>query len=144
MYGIKVVNGDLNIMGDGNAQEITGVERIEQELSHWLLEPLGTDTIYKRFGSELWDSVGDPQIREYIDDVRMEVQRVVENYMAYQSRQAKEDLSISSERFMRNWKDDDLIERLDGIDVKAVADYLYVTVKLTTVGGEQIVIEQSS
>ena len=144
MYGIKVVNGDLNIMGDGNAQEITGVERIEQELSHWLLEPLGTDTIYTRFGSELWDSVGDPQIQEYVDDVRIEVQRVVENYMAYQTRQAKEDLAVSTERFMKNWGDNDIIERLDGIDVKAVADSLYVTVKLTTVGGEQVTVVQSS
>lgn len=142
VYGIKVVNGDLAIMGDGNAKEITGVERIRQELSHWLLEPLGADTIYERFGSSLWDSVGNPMTSEYIEEVRREVSRVVSNYVAYQARQVKEDLARSTERFLKDWGDDDIIDSVNEISVRAVADTLYVTVKLTTAGGRQIVIVQ--
>ena len=144
MYGLKVVNGDIAVMGDGNVKQVVGRERLIQELSHWLIEPMGTDSIYEKFGSKLWDSVGDPMIDESIDDVRMEVSRVVTNYMAYQSRKMKEDLAISSDRFLKNWADDEIIDSIDAIDVSAVADTLYVTVKLTTADGSQVVIQQQS
>ena len=122
MYGIKVVNGDFSVKGDGNVTEITGAERIMQELSHWLIEPLGTDTIYKRFGSTLWDSVGNPMLDEYINEVKSEVARVVSNYVAYQKRQINEDMVKGTDRFMRNWDYDDIIDRVVSIDVKALPD----------------------
>ena len=144
MYGLKIVDGDFAMTGDGNIVQITGADRIRQELSHWLLEPLGTDTIYSKFGSSLWDSVGEPMIAEAISDVKSEVSRVVRNYVAYQKRQINEDMLASTDRFMKNWGYDDIIDTVNSIEVNAVADTLYVTVELTTASGETITVEQQS
>ena len=142
MYGLKIMNGDISVRGDGNTVEVSGVERITQEISHWLIEPLGTDKLYARFGSSLWDKVGDPMIEKYVSDVRSEVYRVVSNYVAYQKRQMQEDLALSPDLFLRKWGDNDIIDNFRGVDVNAVADTLYVTVKLTTASGTDFEVTQ--
>ena len=143
MYGLKVTNGDLAVMGDGNVVQVEGQERLQQEIAHWLLEPLGTDTLYNRFGSTLDELVGSPMLPQYIAEVRAEVGRVVQNYMAYQTRQMNEDRAKGEDVFLKNWRDGDIIETLDGIAVNAVADTLTVTVKLTTVAGSKLTITQT-
>lgn len=144
MYGLKVSNGDLAVRGDGNVVKITGAERIKQELSHWLLEPLGTDTLYKRFGSTLDNLVGSPILNEYLTEVRSECSRVVQNYVEYQKRQINEDRLRGEDVFMANWKSDDIINSVNGISVKTVADTVRVTVKLTTAGGTLVTVVQES
>ena len=144
MYGIKVVAGDIALNGDGNVKKVSGAERVKQELSHWLMEPLGTDPIYVNFGSTLWDSVGGIASSEHISNVREEVSRVVSNYVAYQRRQIKEDMAMGQERFMRNWDVGDIVESVNEIDVKAVADTVYITVKLTLANGTGVTVIQQS
>ena len=143
MYGLKVTNGDLAVMGDGNCVLVEGRERLAQEISHWLLEPLGTDALYNRFGSTLDQIIGSPMLAEYIAEVRTEVGRVLQNYMAYQTRQMNEDRLKGDEVFLKNWKDEDIIDAVEGLSVKAVADTLKVTIKLFTVAGTRLIIERS-
>ena len=143
MYGLKITNGDLAVMGDGNCVLVTGRERLVQEISHWLLEPLGTDSLYNRFGSTLDQIIGSPMLPEYMAEVRSEVGRVLQNYMAYQTRRMNEDRLKGEDVFLRNWSDEDIVDVLDGISVKAVADTLKVTVKLTTVAGTKLTIERT-
>ena len=142
MYCLKIADGDIAIRGDGNSVKLTGAERIRQELLCWLMEPLGSDTLYSRFGSSLWDKVGSPMLDEYIADVRAEVVRVVNNYVEYQNRQINADLLKGEVAFLSNWSDDDIIKSFDGVAVKAVADTLEVTVQLTTVAGSSVVVKQ--
>ncbi len=144
MYGIKIAGGDIVVRGDGDVVEISGAERVQQELSHWLMEPLGTDPIYVNFGSTLWDSVGNVASEEHINEVRDEVSRVVSNYVAYQKRQISEDMAKGQGRFMRNWGYGDIIKSVDGIDVSAVADTVYVQVKLTLADGTSVTVNQQS
>ena len=144
MYGLKISNGDFAVRGDGHVVEITGRNRIEQELAHWLLEPIGTDTLYARFGSRLGELIGSPMLDEYIAEVRSECGRVVQNYVEYQKRQMNEDLLKGETYFLKNWADDDIIESVDGITVKTVADRVRVTVKLTTAAGNRIEVAQES
>ena len=56
MYTLKIVNGDFAVKGDGNIVQLTGAQRIRQELACWLLEPLGTDKYYSKFGSAIGDN----------------------------------------------------------------------------------------
>lgn len=143
MYGLKVSGGDLAVRGDGNVSEVRGADRIVQELSHWLLEPLGTDTLYERFGSTLDSMIGSPMLPEYISEVRSEVGRVVSNYVEYQKRMMREDRQRGEVTFMRNWPDDEIIDTVDGVSVTNVADRLLVTVKLTTVAGARVSVIRS-
>ena len=53
MYGLKIADGDIAVRGDGDVTQVSGAERLSQEISCWLLEPLGTDPMYPKFGSDL-------------------------------------------------------------------------------------------
>ena len=143
MYCLELADGDLAIRGDGNSVQLTGARRIEQELSCWLVEPIGSDSMYGRFGSRLWDFVGSPMIDSYIADVRAEVVRVVNNYIEYQKRQINEDILKGEGVFLSNWGDDDIIQRFDGVAINVVADTLEVTVQLTTVAGSSVIVERT-
>ena len=142
MYGLKIVNGDLAVQGDGNITELTGHERLEQELSCWILEPLGTDRMYSNFGSTLDGYVGSPIIDEYLIDIRAEVTRVVNNYIAYQRQQIQEARNSSTASFINAWRPDDIISSLDDIQIESMADTVKVVVKLTTMTGDEISVEQ--
>ena len=143
MYSLKLTDGDLAIRGDGNSVQLTGARRLEQEISCWLLEPVGSDTLYSKFGSTLWDKVGSPMLDEYIAEVRSEVVRVVNNYIEYQKNQVNADLLKGEAVFLSNWGDDDIIKRFDGVSVNVVADTLEVTVQLTTVAGSKVTVERT-
>ena len=144
VYGFKIAAGDIAVRGDGNVQQISGRERIAQELACWLIEPLGTDTIYRRFGSTLADLIGSPVSDEVLADVRAEVYRVVGNYIEYQKRQVSEAMESGAYDFLSVWSPDDIINSFDGIDIEAVADSVQVTVKLTTAAGETVTVVQTS
>lgn len=140
MYDLKIVDGDLAMRGDGDLVQISGPERIAQDLSCWVLEPLGTDFIYPRFGSDLSDHIGSVMSADELLEVRSEVTRLVRNYMAYQQRQVS---NADIAGLVNVWKDDDIVQRLDSIDVSAVADTIEVSVSLTTVGGNRVSVRQS-
>lgn len=143
MYCLKLTDGDIAVRGDGNSIKLTGAKRLEQEIACWLMEPVGSDMLYSKFGSTLWDKVGSPMLDEYIADVRSEVVRVVNNYIEYQKGQINADLLKGESVFLSNWGDDDIISRFDGVSVNVVADTLEVTVQLTTAGGNSIVVERT-
>ena len=142
MYTLKIVDGDLAVRGDGNVTQLTGGDRISQELACWLLEPLGTDKVYGKFGSTLEDMVGLPILQDYLDDVRIEVERVVNNYVAYQRGQIKALCSGNTQDALNSWNDDDVIAAVDSIEVEAVADTVKVTVTLTTASGRGVTVSQ--
>lgn len=142
MYGFKLSGGDIAVRGDGNVSTVTGHERIKQELACWLLEPIGTDPLYPRFGSSLNELIGSPMIEEYTSRVRREVQRVVANYIEYQKNQMNDDMLKGETVYLSNWQDSDIISSVQSIRLNAVADDLHVRVELNTVGGETVVVEQ--
>ena len=142
MYSLKIVDGDLAMLGDGTIAQISGAERIRQELSCWLLEPLGTDVMYSNFGSTLNDSIGSPITSDNLLEVKTEVTRVVNNYIEYQKKQYEAARNRSTDAVLNAWSEDDMIARVDYIRVDAVADTVAVVVKLTTAAGLGISVEQ--
>ena len=142
MYSLKIVDGDLAMWGDGTIAQISGAERIRQELSCWLLEPLGTDVMYSNFGSTLNDSIGSPITSDNLLEVKTEVTRVVNNYIEYQKKQYEAARNRSTDAVLNAWSEDDMIARVDYIRVDAVADTVAVVVKLTTAAGLGISVEQ--
>ena len=142
MYGLKLVNGDFDMKGDGNITEVNGRSRIAQELACWLLEPIGTDAMYSNFGSTLDSSIGSPIINESLMDIRAEVTRVVNNYVSYQRQQIQEARNSTTEDFINAWKPEDIVSTVDDIGIESMADTVKVVVKLTTMAGNEITVEQ--
>jgi phage baseplate assembly protein W len=85
MYGLKMSNGDIVVDSGGVATRVAGAERVKQELSAWILEPIGTDPLYPRFGSRLKSMIGSGVTREVREEVREEILRIVSNYIEYQT-----------------------------------------------------------
>lgn len=142
MYGFKIADGDIAMRGDGNIERVSGAERIAQELSCWVLEPLGKDVLYPRFGSKLGDYVGSPALDDYLLEIRAEVVRVVNNYIEYQNRQIERYRSGSIGDFVNSWQDDDIVSAVNSVDVSAMADTVSVTVRLTTAAGRGVEVSQ--
>lgn len=140
MYNLKIVDGDLAVQGNGDLVQISGPERIAQELSCWVLEPLGTDFIYPKFGSDLNEHIGSIMSQDELLEVRSEVTRLVRNYVTYQQRQISE-ANLSG--LVNVWHDNDIVQRIDSIEVQNVADTIEVSVSLTTVGGDRVSVRQS-
>lgn len=140
MYDLKLANGDIVLRGDGDVSKITGAERIQQELACWILEPLGTDRYYKKFGSVLGDYIGEPSFDDVLLDIRAEVSRVVGNYITYQNQQIEAIKEMSVQNALDAWNDDEVVDSVVGIDVSAVADTVRVEVKLHTVKGSTIIV----
>ena len=135
MYQFKLANGDIQMEYDGSIDKVTGADRIAQDLACWLLEPMGTDAVYRRFGSTLWSKIGEPIVGDKLAEIRSEVKRVVDNYIAYNQSQFKAASKYSADYFARSWGNDVMITELVGIDVSTVADTVNVVVKLATTGG---------
>lgn len=142
MDTLKIVNGDLAVLGDGNTVRLTGAERIKQELTMWILEPLNTDVMYPGFGSRMGDFVGSPATEESLSMIRTEVIRIVDNYIAYQKRQLDICRESNAQDFLSAWSASDVIEKVEGVRVVAVADTCKIDVQLVTVGGSTINISE--
>lgn len=144
MKCIKVVDGDIAIGGDGKPVMVEGAERIRQELALWLLEPLGTDSVYPKFGSDLWSYVGTPAFDDNLTAVRSEVNRVVTNYIAAQNEQiAKDRQRLSENEFLQVWTDDDIVSTLNSITVSATGTDVNVLIILSTAAATQVSVEQA-
>ena len=142
MYTFKIVDGDLAVRGDGNITQLTGAQRIRQELACWLLEPLGTDRFYSKFGSTVGDMIGSPAIEDYLNELQVEVERVVNNYVSYQRGQIQALRSGNAADAINSWSDDDVIASVNSIEVEAIADTVKVTVTLSTAAGQGITVSQ--
>ena len=142
MYSLKIVDGDLAMLGDGTISKVSGADRIRQDLSCWILEPLGTDVMYPNFGSTLGNDIGAPIVADNLLEIKAEVTRVVNNYIEYQKKQYEDAKLRSTEAVVNAWTPGDMIAKVNGIHVDSVADTVTVVVKLTTAAGEGISIEQ--
>lgn len=135
--------GDLDVAGDGNVTSITGADRIRQEISCWLMEPLGSDPLYPKFGSKLWDSIGMIATDMELMEIKAEVTRVVNNYIEYQQIQMNEAKSKDAQSFLNSWTKDDIIQSFDGVDVYSVGDTVTVSISLTTASGNDIEVTKT-
>ena len=144
MYQLQVANGDMVIKGDGKASTVSGAQRIAQDLSCWLLEPLKTDKLYPAFGSDLGSRIGSIISDETILAVKVEVTRVVNNYIANQQSQINSAKASDATDLINAWNSDDIISTINSITVTTVADAVEVVVQLTTVGGTSITVSQST
>lgn len=142
MYSLKIVDGDLAMQGDGSIAQVSGAQRIQQELSCWLLEPLGTDKMYRNFGSKLGGYIGSPSTSDMLLEVKAEATRVVNNYIEYQKQQYEAAKLQSTDAVVNAWLPEDMISRVDSIHVESVADTVSIVVKLTTAAGAGISVEQ--
>lgn len=129
MYGLKLVDGDLSLRDDGRTNAVTGAERIAQDLACWLLEPVGTDVMYPRFGSVLDRYIGSVVDGATLSDVDREVWRVANNYLQHQAkRQELSQEELTANEYAQVWSGNDIVAALSEAGIGAYGDTISVDI----------------
>ena len=143
MYVLKIADGDIAVRGDGDVTQVSGAERLSQEISCWLLEPLGTDPMYPKFGSDLATHIGQPLTSDEMSAVSGETARVVGNYVAYQQLLIGNTTGTASQ-IADIWGDDDVVQSVRSIGVSSVTDTCSVRITLRTGSGAQLTVSETA
>ena len=143
MRSWQITDADLSLRGDGWLNELRGWRRVAQDLSCWLLEPVGTDPAHPGFGSHLGEMIGSTVSAESVGRVKSEVNRVVANYVAYTKRRIEQSRSQSPAKFLDMWGNGEILKSVDRIDVDAVADTVRVTIGFTMSDGTAGAVSQT-
>lgn len=80
MKNFKIHEGDLVLGPTKHVEMVRGRSKLIQDLSLWLLEPLGTGWTTPGFGSTLWERIGGQMSEENIAEAVSEVERVLALY----------------------------------------------------------------
>ncbi len=144
MYGLKLVDGDFSLRDDGRVNLVSGAERVAQDLSCWLLEPVGTDMVYPAFGSVLWDMIGEPATDSAYDNLLGEIGRVCANYVQYQEERRQDDEhNMSVVDYSQTWPDSDIIVRYDASNADMFTDTANVNIGVTMADGRSTVVNEN-
>ena len=134
MKTLEIRNGDLAI-GRGGHATVEGGARLRQDLAVAMREPYGSDRFHPRWGFLLNEYVGGVLDEVTKQQVIGECRRVVANYIGIQQQQmAMARASGSRPRFSSG----EVIDAVQGIEVRQTYDRLYVRVVVHSVSGESV------
>lgn len=133
---------DIDLSGDlvtttGQFGKITGRDKLQQDLAHWILTKMGTDLLNTGYGSTINGGVqpdgtiissviGGPFQTSAID---VELRRIVGAYQQQQVVRAQDDQEAWNKTTLTA---DEIIASLDAIDYQQIADQLLATISITT------------
>lgn len=127
-FSLAVADGDIALRGS-NVGLVSGVEKLQQDVSIWLRERYGSDRFQSNYGSVLDSFIG-----SVIDDrtsamVQSEVMRVLRNYQQVQRRA----IDTNPQRFSA----DEILLQVEDIRTDIRYDSVNVTIRFLT-GSRQI------
>jgi hypothetical protein len=134
MRTFRLRNGDF-VVGAGGFEEITGTQKVYQDLSVLVREPLGDDRFHPQWGGILDEFVGFPFTEDVEGEVRNEVNRLVQNYVVMQSNQISADISLGRKP---RYTPEEIVVGIDGIQVQQFNDRVNVRVFIRTASGDPV------
>lgn len=145
-WSLKIEGGDLS-KGRGNSlQSITGSDKVQQDLRHWILSNLGEDPLTPNFGSIIdfdeetfvnreVDTLFVPANR--LDLIIEEIDRIIEEYQRNQFvRIQKETLKYNGRH---TFSSGEIIQDY-GIEYEQIYDTLYIDINLTLLSGAETTV----
>lgn len=138
MKTMRLSNGDLTPTGRVFA-EVSGTNKVAQDLRCALAEPLGNDRFHPGWGSTLGDYIATIADGDTEFEIEAEVNRVISNYAAVQRDKVEADIySDSGTRFTT----DEILQRVAGVNATVAADRINVDIRLQTASGEVVVLNE--
>lgn len=129
-WSLEVRGGDLVVDG-ARLGDVKGHRKMVQDLSHWILEPMGTDNLHMRYGSlidgGLRDGVQHPSMVGSSNDkflwaeLQAEINRIIKDYQRIQLNRARTDKytlnnsTLTREEVLYNVKSVDFVQREDRV-----------------------------
>lgn len=116
-----------------------GTHKIHQDLALALQEAYGGDTLHPAWGSILQNLVGGPLTEGVKQQILVEVNRVLNNYISVQNARIIQDNATGSVSRMTT---DDVVNSITGLSAQQVYDSIVLTVALQTLSRQSITIAQ--
>lgn len=142
MKSARLRNGDFVLSSSGEITMATGSERLIQELTCWLLESMGTDPVNSKFGSLLAGMIGTAILSGAVSDIKTEITRVINNYIAYQN-SIMSGYTFDSTTFLKLYTPDEILSSVENVAVVARQDAIVVTITIRTLSGNPVSISQT-
>lgn len=144
-WSLALQDGDLTMEG-GSFQQVSGGQKLLQDLICWCAEPIGTDDMHTDFGSvfdggtlptgEVVPSpIGNPDQQAVQNQIETEVQRIIGLYKVAQLARIRRDNLIYGRSTITP---DEVVANIDAIDVSTDMDTMNVQVKVSTYAGQSI------
>lgn len=140
MQTLALVDGDL-VLGADSYVMLTGPNKIKQDLYLALTERYGSDPYHPLWGTILAQFIGVPLTEAAQQSVFNEVNRVLTNYIAVQSDLVNSSASTDTKSTMTT---SDIVRAIESIVPQAVGPDLQITVALTTMAGQQVVVQSQA
>ena len=138
MRSLQLVNGDIKLGSNNQAQFVIGKAKLVQDLTLWLQEPLGTGYTTPNFGSILETYIGttDPKLQSTL--VQAEVQRILGLYMNQQKQVLKQ---LQTRGELSNYNKSEIINSIQGINTTVGVNSITLTVYIRTLASTNITID---
>jgi len=134
MKTITVSKGDI-VLSNGKIQFSTGNNKLVEDLTRWLQEPLGTGFTTPAFGSILHTLVGSAQDNNSVGRTQSEILRVLQ---LYQGQQVLALQSAQNSAQLANWSRNEIIQEVTSVNVQIYNDTIYALVQLKTLNGNVV------
>lgn len=133
MKTFAIKDGDF-VPGQGGFVQITGIEKLRQDLAIALQEPLGSDQYHPKWGSLLSSLVGQTTDASTAT-IQSEVNRILSNYINIQQALLGQDKASGNKpRFSAG----EVIREILSVDVTPSYDSVIVKITLQTFDGSQL------
>jgi len=139
MKTITVSNGDINLSG-GKLQFSYGSNKLAQDLTLWLQEPLGTGFTTPGFGSLLPGMVGTSQANNSVSSVENEVLRVLQ---LYQGQQVIALQAAQNSAQLAYWNRNEIIQKIVSVNAQVNSNngtQIDVTIVIETLTGSLVTL----
>jgi len=134
MKTITVSGGDIQLSG-GKLQFVVGSNKLVQDLTLWLQEPIGTGYTTPGFGSSLLSMIGGSQSKSTTSKIQSEIARVLQLYQGQQTISLQ---NAQNSAQLSYWNKSEIIQSINTITVSVQNSSISANVDITTLAGSNI------
>lgn len=146
-FSFQLLNGDLNPQGPSGLAQVTGSQKLIQDLRCWYLTAIGSNPLHLDYGSSLdggpgtdgtpiMSLLGNVIDANLILQVEAEIRRVLAAYQQQQVQRLLQDQQNLSGK--NTFSQGELLQQVDSVNVSQVGDVLVANVQITTMDGTTI------
>ena len=138
-WSLQIANGDLSL-GSSGLNTVTGSDKMVQDLSCALLEPMGNDPLHPTYGSLIDGGVdtagnvnvgmiGQPNNDQNDTIIGAEIQRICRVYQANQIARNNADVAVYGKSTLTA---DEALLGVTGLNIQRAEDHVLITAVLQT------------
>lgn len=129
MKSLQVSRGDIALGSNRRVSTVYAKSKLLQDLSHWLLEPLGTSSTTPSFGSRINELAFGENTSAQSLILKDEITRVLTLYQNLQFERVK---VAQKNGELKSWSKQEIIASILAVDVEMKLTTAIVTIKIST------------